>query len=147
MMIDKKDAMVLKFLKDDAKLSIKDISKKTLLPITTIHNRIKKLEKKGIIRNYTVNLDDKKLGTISAFVSVSMDYKTLRGKGSDENDLLKRITNHDAVEIVCMLTGDVDVLVKVRVENVNELDKFVIDFLRKLDGIERTNTMVILNEI
>jgi len=146
-MIDKKDAMVLKFLKDDAKLSIKDISKKTLLPITTIHNRIKKLEKKGIIRNYTVNLDDKKLGTISAFVSVSMDYKTLRGKGSDENDLLKRIRNHDAVESVCMLTGDVDMLVKVRVENVNELDKFVIDFLRKLDGIERTNTMVILNEI
>ncbi|MAG20000.1 AsnC family transcriptional regulator [archaeon] len=146
-MLDKKDAMVLKLLKDDAKLSIKEISKKTLLPITTIHNRIKKLEKKGIIRNYTINLDDKKLGTISAFVSVSMDYKTLRSDGSDENSLLKKIRSHDSVESVCMLTGDVDMLVKVRVENVNELDKFVIDFLRKLDGIERTNTMVILSEI
>lgn len=146
-MLDKKDALVLKLLKENAKFSIKDISKKTLLPITTIHNRIKKLEKDGIIRNYTINLDDKNLGTISAFISVSMDYKALKKDGKDENDLLKKIRNHDAVESVSMLTGDVDMLVKVRVGNIAELDNFVINFLRKLDGIERTNTMVILSEI
>ena len=60
-MIDKKDAMVLKFLKDDAKLSIKDISKKTLLPITTIHNRIKKLKKEKVIKRFTIDLDYDKL--------------------------------------------------------------------------------------
>ncbi len=146
-MLDKKDELVLKLLRENAKLSIKDISKKTLLPITTIHNRIKKLEKDGIIRNYTINLDDKNLGTISAFVSVSMDYKALKKDGRDENDLLRKIRNHDAVESVSILTGDVDMLVKVRVGNIAELDNFVINFLRKLDGIERTNTMVILSEV
>lgn len=146
-MLDKKDELVLKLLRENAKLSIKDISKKTLLPITTIHNRIKKLEKDGIIRNYTINLDDKNLGTISAFISVSMDYKALKKDGRDENDLLRKIRNHDAVESVSILTGDVDMLVKVRVGNIAELDNFVINFLRKLDGIERTNTMVILSEV
>ena len=76
-----------------------------------------------------------------------MDYKALKKDGRDENDLLRKIRNHDAVESVSILTGDVDMLVKVRVGNIAELDNFVINFLRKLDGIERTNTMVILSEV
>jgi len=146
-MIDEKDKLVLKLLVDNAKLSIKEISKKTLLPITTVHNRIKKLERSGVVRNYTVNLDDKKLGTISSFISVSMNYNELKKNGKHEKDLLSKIRSHDAVENVSILTGDVDMLVKVRVANIGELDAFVIDFLRKLDGIDRTNTMVILNEV
>ena len=48
--MDEKDEKILKLLKENSKLTTQQISKKTLIPITTIHNRIKKLEKEGIIK-------------------------------------------------------------------------------------------------
>ena len=77
-MIDEKDLKIISLLKENAKLSMQQIAKKTLIPITTVHNRIKKLEKSGIIKGYTINLDDKKLQSISAFILVTVDYKFLK---------------------------------------------------------------------
>ena len=51
-MLDEKDTQILNLLKDNAKLTSSQISKLTRIPITTIHNRIKKLEKEKIIKNY-----------------------------------------------------------------------------------------------
>ena len=68
--MDKKDAKILKVLKENAKLSTQQISKKTLIPITTVHHRIKKMEKEGVINGYTTIVDNKKIGkNIAAYVS------------------------------------------------------------------------------
>jgi len=50
--LDDKDWQILEILKDNAKLTSHKISKKTAIPITTVHNRIKKLEMNGIIKKY-----------------------------------------------------------------------------------------------
>jgi DNA-binding Lrp family transcriptional regulator len=81
MELDKKDLQILELLKRDSKLTTSKIAKKTLIPTTTIHNRIKKLEKSGIIKNYTLNLDWKKLGkNITAFILVSVIYQLPTGE-------------------------------------------------------------------
>jgi DNA-binding Lrp family transcriptional regulator len=46
-----------------------------------------------------------------------------------------------------MVTGGTDILIKIRVENIDELNNFVTIYLRNIEGIEKTRTMVILNEI
>ena len=51
--MDKKDKTILELLNENSKLTTSQISKKTIIPITTVHNRIKKLEKEGIITGYT----------------------------------------------------------------------------------------------
>ncbi len=70
--IDKTDLMVLDILKKNAKLTTSEISRIVRKPITTVHNRIKKLVKEGVIKNYTVVINYKKIGNhIDAFVLVN----------------------------------------------------------------------------
>ncbi len=145
--LDDKDFLLLSILKENAKLSTKDISKKLLMPLTTVHNRIKKLEKMGVIRNYTINLNDRALGTISAYLLITVDYNILKLRSTTQYDLVKTIKSNPLVEQTSMVTGAHDVIIKVRVKNIQELDEFVTIYLRNQHGIEKTQTMVILNEV
>ena len=58
--MDDKDEQILQILKENSKLSTHQISKKTRIPITTVHNRIKKLKKEEIIKKYSIIIDKKK---------------------------------------------------------------------------------------
>jgi len=146
--MDEKDEKILKLLRENSKLTAQQISKKVLMPITTVHNRIKKLEKEGIIKKYTLEVDNKKIGrAIAAYVQIIVDYKLLKEKKMSQHDLAKKLKQHEFVEEVAMITGGTDIIIKVRVKNIDELDNFVTKYLRNIEGIEKTQTMVVLNEI
>ena len=146
--MDKKDEKILELLRENSKLTTNQISKKTLIPITTVHNRIKKLEKEGIIKKYSVELDNKKLGkNLAAFIHITVDYKLLKEMKISQHDLAKKIKQNESVEDAAMVTGGTDIIIKVRVKDVDELDYFVTKHLRNIEGIEKTQTMVVLNEI
>ena len=145
-MIDKKDEKILEELARDAKQTSKQISKRTLIPITTVHNRIKKLERLGIIKNYTIQLNDQALGTLSAYVMILVDYKALNGGRGSQHELIQSLQVNPAVEYACMLTGSFDIMIKIRVKDTPELNEFVTKHLRNMDGIQSTQTMIILNE-
>ena len=146
--MDEKDEKILKLLRENSKLTSQQVSKKILMPITTVHNRVKKLEKEGIIKKYTLELDNKKVGkAIAAYVQIIVDYKVLKEKKMPQHELAMKLKQHESVEEAAMVTGGTDILIKVRVKNVDELDNFITKYLRNIDGIEKTQTMVILNEI
>ena len=148
MNLDNKDLKILAILKDNSKLTTSKISKKTAIPITTIHNRIKKLEKLGIIKNYTVVLDNKKIGKeLGAYILITVDYKLLNEKGLSQYQVAEKIKKYDAVEEVSMITGQSDIIAKIRVKNIEDASNFVTKELRNIDGIEKTQTMVVLTEI
>ena len=148
MNLDNKDLKILAILKDNSKLTTSKISKKTAIPITTIHNRIKKLEKLGIIKNYTVVLDNKKIGKeLGAYILITVDYKLLNEKGLSQYQVAEKIKKYDAVEEVSMITGQSDIIAKIRVKNIEDTSNFVTKELRNIDGIEKTQTMVVLTEI
>ena len=145
--MDDKDKKILDVPKDNSKLSTQQISKKISIPITTVHHRMKKLEEEGIIKKYTVVLDYKKIGKqISAFVLINVDYKLLKQIKRTQHELTKKLKLHHAVEEASRITGGTDLIIKIRVKDVDELDDFVTTYLRNIDGIDKTQTMVILNE-
>ena len=145
--MDAKDEKILELLRENSKLTSQQISKKILMPITTIHNRIKKLEKEGIIEGYTLKINNKKIGkTISAYVQIIVDYRLLKEKKMSQHDLAKKLKQHEFVEEAAMVTGGTDIIIKIRVKNVDQPDNFVTKYLRNIEGVEKTQTMVILNE-
>ena len=145
MKIDKTDLHILGILKQDAHLSTKDISKKLLIPITTIHNRIKKLQQEGIIKSYTIITDDKKLGKgLDVFILVGIHYGSIEGKGKTQEDVAKDIKKLSQVEEVCIVTGMHDMVIRVKEENIDKLNDFLINKLRKVSGVSKTQTMIIL---
>ena len=52
-MIDEKDLRILTFLRQNSKLTNEELSKRISMPITTVHNRVKRLERLGVIKSYT----------------------------------------------------------------------------------------------
>ena len=146
-MIDDKDLKILELLKSNAKLTTKQISKKTLLPITTVHNRIKKLENLGVIKNYSVVIDHKKLGkSISAYILMNINYVYLKEKKITKHQLAQQLSTHPMVDKISMVTGETDMVLKVIVNDVSQLDDFVTKYLRNIDGVQRTKTMLVLHE-
>ncbi len=144
--LDSKDMKILGFLSDNAKLTSQQISRKTLIPITTVHNRIKKLEKRGVIKGYTTVLDHKKLGKgILAFILVTVSYITSSGKRISQAELAKKIRSFPCVEEIHIVTGGADLIMKARVSDMEELNDFVINELRNIDGVENTQTIISLS--
>ncbi len=144
--IDDKTEQILKFLSENSKLSSKELSKKTRIPLTTIHHRIKRLREEGIIKKYTIELDYDKLGmNFCAYIMASVNYNP-KGKTS-QKEIAKKIKKISFVESVDVITGDMDLLIKVRVKNMPQLNKLITQELRNIEEIDKTKTISVLEEV
>jgi len=146
-LIDEKDRKILEILKENSSLSSHKISKKILIPVTTVNNRIKKLKKQGVIKNYTIDIDHGKLGlNFAAYVFVNMSLEELKREGMKAKDLISQIRKEPLVESADTITGDVDIILKMRVRDIHELNNYIINTLSDYKGVERTKTSIILSK-
>ncbi|MBN2121701.1 Lrp/AsnC family transcriptional regulator [Candidatus Micrarchaeota archaeon] len=133
---DEKDLLVIDELKRNSRLSEQKIARKTGIPMTTVHNRIKKLRESRTIEGYTIKLDYAKLGKpISAFVLVKASH-------ADQKELLRKIAGLPGVYEAAMITGEFDILFKARASSMEELNGLIVQNLRKQKTIAETRTMV-----
>lgn len=146
-MLDEKDLQLLELIQENCKVSLKELARKVNLPVTTTHARLKKLEKMGLIKNYQAILDAKKLGFgVTAFILISFSYRPGSGKGQiSQREIARKIASFPEVQEVHIITGDWDMIVKVKVKDVNELGRFVVDRLRTVEGVDKTLTCVVLD--
>jgi Lrp/AsnC family leucine-responsive transcriptional regulator len=144
--LDDKDKKIINALKEDSKLSTSKLSRKLNLPITTIFHRIKKLEKNKVIKKYTIDVDEEKLGKpLTAWILLNVGRDLLKGTGKDHDIVSSEILKFPEVEKVYNVTGNFDILVKVRAKDVKELNRFLIKELRRMEGIEKSQTSIVLN--
>ena len=143
-MIDKQDTAILNILRKNSRLSVREIAKLSKIPPTTVSRRIRNLNKLGIIKNYTIDIDMYKVGrpTIS-YVFMNLDVSVFKIKKLTQNEIIERIMKHPVVEECCSVTGRVDVLAKVRTKDIFELDDFI-NYLRKEEAVLRTETLIAL---
>jgi len=145
--MDKKDIKIITVLEENAKLSTKKIAKRVQLPITTVHNRIKKLEQQKIIKGYTVQLDYKQLGKgLSAFILISVDLKLLKTIKKTQYDIIKSLERISTIHKVNVVIGRADLIVHMRVKDLDELDKVLLGEIQLIDGISDTQTNIVLRE-
>ena len=112
--------------------------------VTTILSNYKK---EGIIKKFTLDLDKKKLGkNFLAIMLVSVDYKTLRELKKDQHKMAKEISFLPEVESVDVVTGGTDMVVRVRVKDVQEYDHFLLKKFQNLPGVDRTQSLVVIHE-
>ncbi len=148
MKLDDKDLKILELLRANARMTTSEMFKELGMPQTTIHNRIKKMKKSGVIKRFTVDLDKKKIGkSLVAYILCTVSYRTSRGQKISQFEVAQRIEGLPEVEDVSIVTGEIDLIVKVALEDVDELNDFLIYKLRNIDGIEKTVTSVVLSEL
>ncbi len=148
MKFDYKDELILNLLEKNAKLTVQEIAKKTKITQTTVFNRIKKLEKDNVLLGYFTKINRKKIGKeiLKSFVLIGVDYQGLKNKGEKQNDLAKEISNLQGVEEVSIVTGGTDIIIKIHVENIANLNELVLNKLREIEGVQNTKISLVLEE-
>jgi DNA-binding Lrp family transcriptional regulator len=143
--LDDKDTAILVLIQRNCKLTAREIARKIDSPITTVFAKMKRMEELGIIREYRAVLDPKKLdcGT-TAFILASVTYGLRNGeKPFSQRDRAAEISKFPEVQEVHIITGDWDLLIKLKAESVDSTGQFVIDKLRFIRGIEKTLTCMV----
>ena len=132
MHIDDKDLAIITVLKENSRLSIRDIAKKTKLRPSTVHQRILRLKERGVIEKFTLKLNNKAVG--EGFI-VFMLIKT------KPSAILDKLVQNKHVKEFFGITGEYDLLLKLKFKDVDEFNGFIIKF-RKEQPIQTTLTMV-----
>jgi len=134
MKLDGKDIKILEILKADARLPIREIAKQTKIRPSTVHQRIQKLVESGVIEKFTIKLNDKEIGeNFIVFMLV---------KGSTSEYVDNRFLNDRHVKEVFGVTGEYDLLIKLKFTNVEEFNGFILKFRKENKEIQSTLTMV-----
>ena len=139
-LLDDLDVAILRRLNQDARKSFRDIARDLEVSISTVSNRVKRLESEGIILGYAPLLDEKKLGyDVLAVIGIRISKGKLL-------EVQRKIAREDKVIEVYDVTGEYDSVVIARLRNTKELDAFI-KRLVAMENVERTYTQVVLNVV
>jgi DNA-binding Lrp family transcriptional regulator len=141
--LDEKDLAILALLQKNCRMTAREIARKINSPITTVFAKMRRMEQEKIIREYKAILDSKKLnfGT-TAFILASFSYRNGETPLS-QRIIAEQIAKFSEVQDVHIISGDWDILIKIKEENVDAVGKFVVDKLRTVKGIEKTLTCMV----
>ena len=144
MKLDTLDLSILKLLQKNSKLTNKALSTHLSLSVTAVYERIKKLEKTGIIKDYVALLSKEKLDqSFVAFCHVKLIQHTQDNVKQFEKEVIKI----DEVLECYHLSGDYDYLLKVHVKDMESYRNFMIEKLTNLNHIGSTHSMFMINEV
>ncbi|MCB8914152.1 Lrp/AsnC family transcriptional regulator [Rhodococcus rhodochrous] len=138
-MLDDIDRKIIRLLREDARRTVRDIAFQVDLTVAPVKRRIERLERTGVISGYTVRIDPEKTGSeLEAVVE-------LRFVGNLELETIVSFAeNIPEVTEVLTLAGDPDAIARVRVANIQDLQR-VVNLFRTHGQVTNTRTLVILN--
>ena len=139
--IDKLDLQIIQAMLQSANISYAELGKKLFVSGGTIHVRIKKLQELGIVKGTKLHINHKLLGyDVIAFIGIFLEKSSLYDVVAKE---LKKIPQ---IVRLNYTTGNYSMFAEVVCKDISEL-KFVLhDELQKIKGIERTDTIISLEE-
>jgi Lrp/AsnC family leucine-responsive transcriptional regulator len=142
-MLDEKDRKILRELERDCRQRTNQIAKATNIPVTTVHNRIKKLSSTGHIASFRAVLSPEKLDKpLVSFVFVSLNRNSVeQTESKTDREIISKIASHAAVQEVHTVTGDWDLLLKIRAKDIGELEGIITSELREPKLIDRAQTI------
>lgn len=142
--LDTLDTAILEQLQIDGRMSNAELARRINLSPPATHARVRQLEKRGYIHQYTALLDREKTGfDMLCFVQMSLQLH------QQENiDRVRTAINQMPEVLECYhLTGDYDYLLKVVIRNRKDLERFLMDRLTPIPGVARLHTSLVLTEV
>jgi Lrp/AsnC family leucine-responsive transcriptional regulator len=142
--MDSTDFRILHELQQDASLSNVELAKRVHLSPSPCLSRVKALEKRGVIKQYVALLDPQALGLgLSVFISISLKEQTKKALAEFEQS----IGQHTEVMECYLMTGDCDYLIRVAVKDIAALEKFILESLTPIPGIEKIRSSFTLKQV
>ncbi len=144
MYLDETDVRILQLLQKNAQLTIKEIAAEINLSITPVHDRIKKLEREGVIEKYVTILNKKRLGKgLTVFCNVTLD-KQQQENFQEFNEAMLQMP--EVVEC-CVVSGTFDYLLKIIASDVESYHTFYQEKLATLKAISHISSFFVMSEV
>lgn len=138
-MLDQTDRMLLSLLKKDARQKYSELGEQVHLSPPAVHERVKKPERMGVIERYTIEMDANALGlALYAFVRIHISQASCE-------QVANALKQCPEVEECFSSAGEESMLVKVHTTTPIALEA-LLDHIRRLPGVERTQTSIILTK-
>ena len=142
--IDEKDLAILKLLQQNARITVKEISQQIHLSTTPVHERIKRMEEAGVIKQYATLLDHSKVKKglmVICYVSLRQHNKTAGTR------FIKMIQNMPEVMECYNISGEFDFMLKVVCEDMNDYYDFHVNKLSETENVGHVQSIFIMGII
>lgn len=137
--IDDKDNKIIEILKQNSREPIREIAKITKIRPSTVHQRIQKLIENNVIEKFTIKLNNKDVGeNFIVFMLV---------KGTSTEYIDNKVLNNKHVKEVFGITGEYDLIIKLKFKDIGEFNDFVLNFRKEKKEIQSTITMIVTTNL
>lgn len=142
--MDAIDLRILAELQEDSSLTNVALARRVHLSPSPCLARVKALEADGVIQRYVALADPKALGLgLSVFISISLKEQSKAALAEFE----RRIGEHDEVMECYLMTGDSDYLIRVAVPDIAALERFILNQLTPIPGVEKIRSSFALKQV
>ena len=139
--IDNVDLKILNILMEDAKIPYTEVAKRVFVSGGTVHVRMKKLEEMGNVTGTTLKMDYSKLGfDVTCFMGIYLL------KSSLYDSVVNNLKEIPEIVKVHYTTGNYNIFIKIHCKDTRHLKDVLHDKIQKVEGIERTETFISLEE-
>jgi Lrp/AsnC family transcriptional regulator, leucine-responsive regulatory protein len=142
--LDSVDLRILSALQEDGSLSNVELARRVHLSPSPCLARVKALEANGTINRYVALVNAAALGLgLNVFINISLKTQSKQALA----DFEQRIAEHDQVMECYLMTGDSDYLIRVVVADMAALERFILDQLTPIPGLEKIRTSFTLKQV
>lgn len=142
--LDAKDVQILEILQKDTTLPVKEIAEKIGLSFTPTYERIRSLERQGIITNYVALIDRTKVGLdILVYCYVTLKLQSKEALEDFERTVL---SIPEIIEVVS-LSGNYDYVLKIVATDIVSYNAFVVNVISNINNIGQYHSSIVLNEL
>ena len=140
--MDRFDALILKALQEDGRISWSRLAKKINLSASACQRRVEALVDKGVIEHFTVSLNEKALGhRVKAFVEVNVD----RQSTDLAQDFRRKVLEHPQVQACHMVSGTIDFMLEVVASDLDAFGRFIDGELLSMPAVKDASSSIVLS--
>jgi Lrp/AsnC family transcriptional regulator for asnA, asnC and gidA len=134
--IDDLDLKILSELSKDASISVPRLSKKININASVVYSRIKRLLKRGLIKKFTIIINDEALGfSVRSLTGINMDSKL-------RDNVLNELFKIPEVREIAEVTGRFDILVTMTARSLDEIHQLISEKVGHVEGVQKTETFI-----
>lgn len=135
--IDHVDRQILNILRRNGRTSVSEIARAVNLSTAPVARRIERLERSGVIRGYVALVDEQQSGELEAFTEIRLKGAT------DTGELAEIVKDIPEVQEFFTIAGDPDAVVRMRVDDVDHLQR-VVNAMRRTGKVTGTKTLIVM---
>ncbi len=141
-MLDSIDLNILKVLNQNSRATVSEISKQVGLSIPAISERLRKLDESDVIEKFDLKINRRKMNyRLLAIVFVNIDHS------NHIDDFRNQIVQFPEVLECHHMAGEYDYMLKVLLEDTEELERFISSKLKAINGVQKSNTLISLSTL